>query len=70
MSASPRYDRDPLWWEFGKDVSVRLERLETAGMMPEAVLLRVDVFPLLANWCGYPVVRLAAGSPQMWGVLA
>lgn len=64
------YDKDPLWWEFGKDISVRLDRVESAGMMPGAVLLREDVFPLLTNWCGYPVIRMARASPQMWGVLA
>lgn len=63
-------ESDPLFREFARDIAVRLDRLETQGMMPEAVCLRSDLWPLLGEMLGYPVVRMAASSPKMWGVLA
>ncbi len=64
------YDGDLMFREFSKDIAVRLDRLEAAGMMPEAVAIRADLWPMISNWNGYPVVRLAASSPALWGVIA
>ena len=61
---------DPLFREFAGDIAVRLDRLEAQGMMPEAVCLREGLWPMITEWNGYPVVRLAARSEQLWGVLA
>ena len=61
---------DSLFREFAADVTNRLARLEAAGMMPEAVCVRAGLWPALAEWDGYPVIRLAGSSPREWGVLA
>lgn len=61
---------DPLFREFAKDITVRIDRLETQGMMPEAICLRSGLWPELGEMLGYPVVRVSASSPKTWGVLA
>lgn len=61
---------DPLFREFAGDIAVRLDRLEAMGMMPEAVCIRAGLWPPIAEWQGYPVVRLVPSSAVMWGVLA
>lgn len=61
---------DPLFREFAGDVTKRLTRLETAGMMPESVALRADLWPQLVEWNGYPVVRLVGSTDTLWAVLA
>jgi hypothetical protein len=65
------FDGNAMFQEFVRDIAVRLDRLEAAGQMPEAVCLRADLWPLIGNdWNGYPLIRIDPSSPRMWGVLA
>jgi len=66
------FDSDSMIRECLAGIGVSLRRLEAAGQMPRAVALREDLWPTLEHLTGvygYPVVRLAASSPVMWGVL-
>jgi hypothetical protein len=65
---------DPVFYEFASDIGVRLRRLEASGVIPEAILLRADLWPGLSGFHGYPVLRLVQASAEAgdirWGVLA
>jgi hypothetical protein len=58
--------------EFMYDISTRLARAERAGVMPEAVAVRADLWPHLGTVGGYPVVRMTPASVppgKLWGVI-
>lgn len=59
-----------MFTEFIRDISVRLALLEGDGQVPRAVALREDLWPVIGDWNGYPVVRLRIPTSVLWGVLA